>query len=369
MPDITDSSDENKIISTKKKEETVTPPSPITTNVQIKKNYPPLLWDKTQEIIKNIEEQLRSKVIVYYMNNASIDNQDVDYFLSHLQSISQNESISLILVSNGGSAMAAWRIASLIRNYCNTFQVIVPSRCASAATILSLSADKILISPSGYLTAIDTSLNHPLNPESPTTKTKPSISVDQINKVISFIEKDLVNHPNSNKTVSEILFEKIHPIVYGELERASSLSKMIAKNMFKLRRNPPEDNAIDYVVELLNDKFPAHGYPIVYNECQTIGLPVEKCSEELNKQLSKLLTFYSAISHKTYTHYSVGHWHLEHTPVAIESLNRRTFFSISYDNRNVNERLNLTENDKTNWLIVTNNPDDSSKPKISVLDL
>ncbi len=41
---------------------------------------------------------------------------------------------------------------------------LVPLECASAATMIALGADRILMGPTAYLTAVDTSLNHALSP-------------------------------------------------------------------------------------------------------------------------------------------------------------------------------------------------------------
>jgi len=348
-------------------------PPPIPVQVipkeEIKIKLPPFLWTKTQTIIKQIESQLNSKIIVYFTdNNSSIANNDVDYFFSHLSSLNQKESISLILISNGGSGLAAWRIANMIRNYCQNFNVIVPSRCASAATLLSLSADKIFISPSGYLTAIDTSLTHPLNPYNNVSMQKTVVSVDQINRIIKFIEKDISEHP-CGKSVSEILFDKIHPIVYGELERTSSLSKLIAVNMFKLRQNPPSGEEIEKIANKLNEGYPTHSYPIVYKEAKELGLPVERSSSELDILLSNLVNLYSIASTRTYTHFDPTLFHLEHTPVFIESIDKRTFFAISYSSRLMGPNNWKIENDKTKWLSCTTDAEKPEQPKIDPLNL
>lgn len=373
MPDVNINPNQDNFVTTVSTEQDTQLPPPITTPVspkeEIKIQYPPFLWTKTQTVIRQIESQLNSKVIVYFTDdNSSITNNDVDYFFSHLSSLNPKESISLILISNGGSGTAAWRIANMIRNYCQNFNVIVPSRCASAATMLSLSADKIIMSPCGFLTAIDTSLNHPLNPVSNNNNgDRPSVSVDQINRIIKFIEKDLSRHPNG-KSISEILFDKIHPIVYGELERTSSLSKLIAVNMFGLRQNPPPSEEVEKIVDKLNEGYPTHSYPIVFGEAKKLGLPVEKSTPELDVLLLKLVDIYSVASTQTFTHFNPGFYHIEYTPVFIESIDRRTFYAISYSKRLIGPNNWKIENDKTKWLSAITDVEKPEQPKISSLN-
>lgn len=334
----------------------------------IKIRYPAFFWNQTQELIKNIESKVNTKVLVYYMNpDSSIVNDDVEYFYSHIKDLSSDLPITLILVSNGGSGMAAWRIANLLKQFCNHLTVVVASRCASAATLLCLSADKILFGPSGYLTAIDTSLNHVLNPKS-SKGDNANVSVDQINRIKTIINNDLKNHP-STKTASEILFEYIHPIVIGELERTSNLSKMIAKNLIELRNDQLTEEVKDKIIDTLNDSYPAHGYPIVLKEAKQIGLPAESLSKDANQIVWELIKSYSLITKKATTDFTSNFYHVEVIPVIIESVGKRTFYSNSFSKQFEPAVDWSIKDDKTSWLSATPNPESPEKPKISQIEL
>lgn len=338
------------------------PPQPI--------KYPPLLWERIQGVLTEIESKVNAKTLVYYLHpSASIANDDPDYFFSHVREMQEESSLYLILVSNGGSGMAAWRIANVLRNFCKDLTVVVPSRCASAATLLALSADKILLGPAGYLTAIDTSLNHLLNPRSSERGEAALVSVDQVNRIINFIDQDLKTHP-TNKSVSEILFEKIHPVVFGELQRSSSLSKLIATSMMSLRNNSPTTEDQERIVNILNDSYPAHSYPIVLKEAQKLGLPAEPTPLDIRNLLWELLTLYSLVSKRTVTNVNPSFYHVEHSTVVIESVGKRTFYQVSYEKRLMPPPVGwLTENDKSFWLSAISNPEFPEKPKISEIEL
>lgn len=343
------------------------PPRPSNTEPP-KIKFPPFFWNKSQELIKEIEQKTSSKVLVYYMEPASsINNDDVDYFYSHVKELQSDIPLTLVLVSSGGNGMAAWRIANVLKKYCSSLTVAVVSRCASAATLLSLSADKILFGPAGYLTAIDTSLNHPLNPKSCDRGDPSSVSVDQINKIKHFIEDDLKNHP-SNKSVSEILFDKIHPVVLGELVRTSNLSKLVARNMLGLRNSPPTEEEGNKIIDTLNDSFPAHGYPIVSKEARKIGLPAEDMPESLSSLYWELLKLYSLVSKKIITNFTPDFYHFEGMPVLIESVGRRTFYALSYNKRFKAPSWSI-ENDKSGWLSAIYNPESPDSPKISSIEV
>jgi|SRR3989344_3883304 len=333
--------------------------------------YPPFLWEKSQSLIKEIEQKLQSKTIAYYINEHTTMNTDnADYFFSHVRDLQPESSLALILVSSGGEQIATWRIANILRNYCNNLIIVVPSRCASAATLLALSAEKILLGPAGFLTAIDTSLTHPLNPR-PNGRGLPSrVSVDQISRIKEFLDTDLKNYPGT-KSTSEILFANIHPVVFAELQRASNLSKMIAKNMMQLRTNAPSEEDRNRIADMLNDSYPTHGYPIVLKEAQKIGLPAEPTPPDLNPLLWELVKMYSLASKKIITNITPTYFHLEHVPVIIESVNKRTFYRMSYYKRFMSQPSLgwIMENDKTGWLSATPNSDSNEHPKISEIEL
>lgn len=351
------------------KSQAIPTPNPKLDTPKVQIKYPPFLWPQTQNVIKDLESKINSRVLVYYTHPSSqINNDDVEYFFSHVKELNPESSLTLILISSGGSGMAAWRIANVLRKYCQKLDVIVPSRCASAATLLSLSADTIYFGPAGYLTAIDTSLYHPLNPKASERGESVSVSVDQINKISNFINDDLNVH-HSTKSLSEILFEKIHPIVLGELQRSSNLSKMIAKNMMKLRSAPVSEEEQERIVNVLNDSYPAHGYPIVLREAQQIGLPAQPLPEDLNSSVWELVKLYSLISKRATTIIDPELSHLEGIPVSIESAGRRTFFTISNDTRYKPQFGRVMENDKSRWLSAITNPESNDKPLISEIEL
>ena len=74
------------------------------------------------------------------------------------------ENAFLFIKSDGGSGIAALRIISTLRNYCKNITALIPANCASAATMMALGANEIVMGPLAYLTAVDTSLKHAMSP-------------------------------------------------------------------------------------------------------------------------------------------------------------------------------------------------------------
>ena len=94
-----------------------------------------------------------------------ISTDVLEYFSDHLDKIGKVEKISLFLYTQGGDTMAAWSLVNLIRQFCEKFEIIIPSKARSSGTIISLGADEIIMTKQATLGPIDPSLNNPLNPQ------------------------------------------------------------------------------------------------------------------------------------------------------------------------------------------------------------
>lgn len=67
----------------------------------------------------------------------------------------ENRGIDLLLVSHGGDATVAWRAISLLRERFSSVAVLVPQAAFSAATLLALGADEIVMHPHANLGPVD----------------------------------------------------------------------------------------------------------------------------------------------------------------------------------------------------------------------
>lgn len=340
------------------------PKKPV--KVPVKINIPRSNIKKTQKLISEIENQLQMPAICYYTSpKTSIKTIDADMFVDRLKNIGKKDKLALVLISSGGSGAASLRIASIIREYSQQIIALIPSICASAATMLALAADKIFMSPAGYLTAIDSSLRHPLNPLDP-NRMPVSVSVDQVQRVINFLQKEKEN-TNIEKAEGEYttLFKYIHPLAIGEIDRGSALSELVAFKMMKMHPQSFEsDEQMKQIAKHLVSGYPMHAFPILYDEAKELGLPVEKTDLKLADILWDLVKTYNVSTMPATTHISSTHYRFESLPVIIESAGTRTSFRISYYKRlNETTRRWQTENDVSQWvnLIPPESPGESGK--------
>lgn len=308
-------------------------PSPLPepkSRVVIKK--PPLVWTETQDLLSRIEKKLGGKVVSYYVGpDWQMAQDDVKYFYSHLKNFGWQEKLFFILVSGGGNGMSAWRIASLLSNFCDELVVVLPERAASAATMLSLAADKIIMTPLAYLTAVDTSLFHPLNPKDNTNRPV-SVELDEVQRAVNILIQNQKPKGDRSEAYRNI-FNYIHPVAFGAMERSANLSEMLCRDILELRKkNPLDEKTKKAVIERLNTGYPAHGYPIPRHRARELGLSIAYSDQELDGLLWNLINTYRFLTEPVRTDLGPASIHTETVAKLIESVNSRFILD------NINER-------------------------------
>jgi len=252
-----------------------------------------------KEIIKQIEKARDSKVITYVTSdrpgpvNARVAMDIIPIVSSQLRKIGKTENIDLVLYSAGGDTMVPWRLVSMIREYCDKFSVIVPYKAHSAATMIALGADEIVMSDLSELSPIDPSTANVFNPADPSNASnKIPISVED---VIAYF--DLAKNKFGIKNDEDLtkIFNKfveanpqIHPLALGNVNRTHNLIRRLAERLLKSHNNPMRDDEVKKVVEYFTEKLYSHQYYIGRKEAkEELGL---KTVEDADKELSGLMT-------------------------------------------------------------------------------
>ncbi len=294
---------------------------------------PPLVWDNTQNLLALAEKKLGGKVVSYYMSGGwSMVQDDVKYFYSHLEKIGRQEKLYFILISSGGDGMSAWRIASLLRDFCDRLIIVLPERAASAATMLSLSADELVMGPLSYLTAVDTSLMHPLNPKDP--KNNPiRVELEEVKRSIEVLSKNQKEGADQSE-IYKTLFNYIHPVALGAIERSKNLSEMLCSDILDLRKtNILDQTTKTNIINHLNSAYPAHGYPIPRHKAKELGLNVTYSDFELDSVLWNLINTYRYLTEEARTDMDPNSIHIEQNGKVIESIGSRLYVRNVIDRR------------------------------------
>jgi hypothetical protein len=263
-----------------------------------------------------------------------------------LEATGPQQRIALLVKSDGGSGMAALRLVHLLRRYSRRLTVIAPLNCASAATMLALGADTIQMGPLSYLTAVDTSLEHDLSPLDHTNQLVP-VSNDEVDRVIR-LWRETVGRRGDGVNPYQELYKYLHPLVIGALDRASSLSLMLCREI--LGYHMANARKAERIARRLNSSYPAHQYPITSREARRLGLKVQEIPEELDRLLQELNLLYSEMGQRAITDYDEENHHDNEITNILEGRGAQVFYQVEKDwHYRKEERRWVAINDVSSW--------------------
>ena len=258
------------------------------------------------DLIKKIEEKRGSKVITYITSdrpgpvNARVAMDVIPIISEQLRKTGKVNKIDLFLYTAGGDTMVPWRLVSMIREYCDTFSVLVPYKAHSAGTMIALGADEIVMSDLSEISPIDPSTANIFNPTDPTNpQNKIPISVED---VIAYF--DLAKNKFGIKSDEDLtkIFNKfveanpqIHPLALGNVNRTHNLIRLIAKRLLKSHKEPIKEDQIEKIVEFFTEKLYSHTYFIGRKEArEELGVKsVIDADIELSNLMSDLYSEYA----------------------------------------------------------------------------
>lgn len=115
-------------------------------------------WYSRRQLIKGIQDETHRQLIVYIANfrhpGGAIDQNDVLAFGDLLQDKADSD-LDLLLQSPGGNIDVAEKIIFMCRDSAKSFRVIVAESAKSAATLIALAADEIIMGHTSELGPID----------------------------------------------------------------------------------------------------------------------------------------------------------------------------------------------------------------------
>lgn len=306
---------------------------------------PPILFQKTQKVISQIESSLGQRFVTYWNSpNGSICNNDVTGLYGILRSIKKVDRLSLFIKSDGGSGQASLRMVNLLRQFVGRLTVLVPLECESAATMLALGADKILMGPLAHLSAVDTSLTHDLSPID-RDNDRVSVSQDELQRVVRLWQTQ-AGKTGSNPFQS--LFGYVHPLVIGAVDRSSALSTKLCVEI--LSYHLKDTRKARKISDTLNSGYPSHSYPITLREARRIGLNVEPLNEDINGLLFELNEIYAEMGQRASVDFDERNSHDNSILNILEGRGLQIFYQMDKDwHYRTEERRWVALNDKSCW--------------------
>lgn len=253
------------------------------------------MYANRKDLYGRLEEMRNSKVICFVTGDkpgmeTQIHSDVFDYFVNHLDVIGVVPKISLFMYTRGGDTLTAWSLINLIRQFCDELEVIIPSKCLSSGTIMSLGANSIIMTKQATLGPIDPSITTQLNPSATINgqEIKLPVSVEDIKGYLALATEELkISDPASLSQLLLSLGEKVHPLVLGKVYRSKSQIQMLATKL--LSHQIDDSEKITKIVNFLCSDSGSHDYTISRREAENeLGLNIEKPGEELYRLIKEI---------------------------------------------------------------------------------
>jgi hypothetical protein len=306
---------------------------------------PPVLFERTQKILGQIEKTLGEPFLTYWNSpNGSIRYNDVTGLYGILRNMGPTRRLSLFIKSDGGSGQASLRLVNLLRQFVGRLTALVPLECASAATMLALGADRILMGPLAYLSAVDTSITHDLSPID-RDNDRVSVSQDELHRVVRLWQEE-ADKDASNPYQS--LFSYVHPLVIGAVDRSSALSTKLCIEI--LGYHMKDKKRAKQISDHLNVAYPSHNYPITLREARSIGLKAEPLDEQTNQLLFELNEVYAEMGQYASVDFDERNSHDHSILNIMEGRGVQVFYQLDKEwHYRTEERRWVALNDKSAW--------------------
>jgi hypothetical protein len=253
-------------------------------------------------LISALEKKRDSKVIVYITGDrrnleTKIANDIFPLFHKHLMTIGDQKRIDLFIYSTGGLTNAGYGLVNLFREFCKEFNVIIPFKAHSCATLISLGADQIVMTKMGQLSPIDPSVDHPLGPQINLPGQPPQImriSVEDVNAFFQLAREDELKSEDSMKLVFQILASSVNPLALGAVQRSRDQIAFLAKELMKHHIRDKEH--LEKVVDILTRQRFSHDYIIGRKEAkETLNLNIVDPDSDETKIIIDLFNAYNKI--------------------------------------------------------------------------
>jgi len=257
--------------------------------------------EERQKLIQEIETKRNSHLIVYIAgdrpNSVATIAQDVVREIYNLMlevGPLDKKKIDIFLYSRGGDSTVPWQLVSMIREHVDEFNVIIPYRAHSAATMIALGADEIVMGAKGELSPIDVTISGgPHNPKDSDTKEKLPVSVEDVKGFFSLL--DQFGKVPGERAIDGCLklMDKVPPLILGNVHRTLEQTKLVAARLLGSRREPFDKEKNEKIAEKLSSEIFSHMHMISRKEAtEEIGLTQVKPAGALEQTLWHLLSLY-----------------------------------------------------------------------------
>jgi len=246
-------------------------------------------------------EQKRGRPLMVYVTSArqgpgasgGIAGDAIGELLLQLTALPRGvEALDLLIVSTGGDPTVAWRFVSLIRERVKNFAVLVPEAAFSAATLIALGADEIVMHPHGNLGPVDPQIAgvHKKSGEQRPGPDQVRFGSEDLAAFLTFAREQVgLSDQDELFKVFELFCGDVGAVPIGVAARSAQLSLSMGEQLLRLHMTDEgETQKARAIAEALSKKFYHHGYPLSRTEAKNIGLKVVHPDQDVEDILGRI---------------------------------------------------------------------------------
>lgn len=218
-----------------------------------------------QAEIRAYENSTERALVVFW---GPIFSNVVTPFADAVGDVPPGQPLDLMLTSLGGDAEAAIRMATMCHAGRDDFRVIVPDTAASAATLLALAAEAVLMS--------DTSALGPVDPQILLPHRDRFLPAKGIVELVDDLDGKTRDNPHAFELYAALLAD-VDAVAYQTAKDAIRRTGELVPEVLRLRHTPPSDGEIDVLTESLQSSA-MHSATIGHARAKELGIPAEYLS-------------------------------------------------------------------------------------------
>jgi len=252
-----------------------------------------MAYDDRQELYRAIEDQRERPLLTYVTSSrpqasGNMAQDAIPQFTKQLSALNEpdQDGVDLLVVSSGGDPTVAWRVISLLRECFGHVSILVPDAAYSAATLLALGADEILMHPFSNLGPVDPQITY-IDHEDGEQPRQRGFAAEDLRHFISFVEEDVgLSDQEQMQKAFDYLCKEVGATQIGFAKRSTHLSISMGEKL--LQQHMEDEKEAAAIAEALSRSFYHHGYPLGRTEAEEIGLPVTEPGDEMKSLMREV---------------------------------------------------------------------------------
>lgn len=246
-------------------------------------------------LIRSIEEKTKCALLCVATSERSFVPAQLDesyvvnaHTLLRGLKLKDDQAVGLLIYSRGGQSQVPLELVAMIREMFpgRRLTAFVPYRAFSAATVIALGADEIVMGPRGHLGPIDaTILGHPHSPRDENGQPLP-VSAEEVRKYFELVREMATKEgsPALDEAAFQALASSVKPLALGAVQQTLKSTEHDAQVLLGARLEKKTEKENEKIVNGLASEITYHGHAIFRTEARSLGIDFVKNAEEYDIQ-------------------------------------------------------------------------------------